>query len=119
MTRAFFRGSKLHIIGPASRTRLKLQEMEEASDWYSGFTSSNVKAICWRAGEGGRGTGLGVWFDPKDKNGVSTGKQVVYWYPAATYDVYLSVKHAPSKGEAVHAIVIRRYPHLGPFEPGD
>jgi len=113
------------VFGPAGQssrsplpTRFTLKEVQAAADWLP-VTSSNVKAICYRPdlGDGDDRWGLGVWFAPQ-KNGKPTGKQTVYWYNVS-YEVYQAMKHAPSKGTFVHAVLIARgYPVSGPHPPG-
>lgn len=112
----FFRGGVLHHI-PAATNKVEQQERDQAAPW-TRVASSNVKAICWRAaGDSEKERGLGVWFDPKDRHGESTGKQSVYWYPSAPREAFEEMLAAPSKGTYLHQRVIPSYPHAGPFSP--
>lgn len=115
---AYFHGSRL-IHYEAEREHQRRDEEKVATDWLM-VDSSNVKAICYRPGRRGeKQTGLGIWFAPKNKRtGRSTGKESVYFYPSASFEIYQDMKSASSKGKYVHQVIIPNFPHDGPYPPG-
>lgn len=109
--RTFFRGGKL-VHGGDSVGQIAPKDAQDAAAWHY-VSSSNVKAVCWREDRG-----LMVWFDPKDAKGKSTGKETMYCYGGAPRTVLGRMLEATSKGEFLHQVVIRQYPHTeGPIAP--
>lgn len=98
-------------------TRARAAQIEQSADWVP-VQSSNIGFACWRPkGEAGEKSGLGIWFISRDKRGVVKGRQAIYWYPGAPYDVYLRIVSAPSPGTFLKEKVIGIYQHDGPYPP--
>lgn len=106
----FFRGGRLVQNNPV--TTLKAKAMEAAASWQT-VSSSNVKAICWREDKkDGKPHGLGVWFAP------SSGKETLYFYKGAPYELFVEMRGASSKGVFVHQRLKGKFETDGPYPPG-